>query len=475
MFPIPAAVCMGNIIIMEVNMKKWISYILLSALLITALPTFTARAAANCTGNLTANGNNIDVALSFPQASEENITSLHFRINVSIESGKMDAPLFQFADTVKSEVQDSKVINSSTDNSSYVIDIILSGKKDKIIFPQSGQAGIGIISLRPSSDAYKISVNFTGIKEGYTNPEAEYVTDNGQLLQTAAITNTETAIIDKNSTQQQPGNSYFPYIPGPAPSATATVTPDVTTSPTPSSTPEATASLPPATSTPSVTSTPEATKTPEATVTPSSSPDNTQSPLPQETPVSFDTQAKPSVSASLIKGSRNVNLKWNLVEGADGYIIYNYTKQPAKYKRLKTIANPAATSYKLKLNYASSYSLRVRAFQTADDGSRIFGKYSNIRKITTAPAKAKKLKARFSGNKAALSWKKVKNAAGYQIYASNKKGRGYSLIKTLKKGSVIKTTIKKGKKTSYFRIRAYVKNANGKRVYGNFCTAVKAK
>ena len=108
-------------------------------------------------------------------------------------------------------------------------------------------------------------------------------------------------------------------------------------------------------------------------------------------------------------------------------------------------------------------------------GSRIFGKYSNIRKITTAPAKAKKLKARFSGNKAALSWKKVKNAAGYQIYASNKKGSGYSLIKTLKKGSVIKTTIKKGKKTSYFRIRAYVKNANGKRVYGNFCTAVKAK
>ena len=108
MLPIPAAVCMGNIIIMEVNMKKWISYILLSALLITALPSFTARAAVNCTGNLTDSGNNIDVALSFPQAAEENITSLHFRLNVSIENGKMDEPLFQFASTVKSEVQDSR-------------------------------------------------------------------------------------------------------------------------------------------------------------------------------------------------------------------------------------------------------------------------------------------------------------------------------------------------------------------------------
>ena len=475
MLPIPAAVCMGNIIIMEVNMKKWISYILLSALLITALPSFTARAAVNCTGNLTDSGNNIDVALSFPQAAEENITSLHFRLNVSIENGKMDEPLFQFASTVKSEVQDSKVIKNGTDNSSYVIDIILSGKKDKIIFPQSGQAGIGMISLRPYGDTYKISVNFTGIKEGYTNPEAEYVTDNGQMVQTVAITNTGTVIIDKNSTQQYPGNSYLPYIPGPAfPSASATVAPGVTASPVPSSTPAATASLPPASSTPSVTSAPEATKTPEITATPSA-PETTQSPLPHETPVSFDTQSKPSVSASLIKGSRNVNIKWNLVEGADGYIIYNYTKQPAKYKRLKTIASPDKTSYKLKLDYASSYSLRVRAFKTADDGSRIFGKYSNIKKITTAPARAKKLKARFSGNRAILSWKKVKKAAGYQIYAGNKKGSGYSLVKTLKKGSAIKTKVKKGKKTSYFKIRAYVKNANGKRVYGKFCTPVKAK
>ena len=50
-----------------------------------------------------------------------------------------------------------------------------------------------------------------------------------------------------------------------------------------------------------------------------------------------------------------------------------------------------------------------------------------------------------------------------------------TLVKTLKKGSVLKTTVKKNSKYKYFKARAYVNNASKKRVYGNFCTSVKAK
>ncbi len=53
--------------------------------------------------------------------------------------------------------------------------------------------------------------------------------------------------------------------------------------------------------------------------------------------------------------------------------------------------------------------------------------------------------------------------------------RKYSLVKTLKKGSVLKTTVKNSKKYKYFKARAYVNNASKKRVYGNFCAGVKAK
>ena len=63
-------------------MKKWISYMLLSSLLVTALPVSPVRAAeTSCTGKLAADGNNINVSLSFPQAASENITSLQKRWN----------------------------------------------------------------------------------------------------------------------------------------------------------------------------------------------------------------------------------------------------------------------------------------------------------------------------------------------------------------------------------------------------------
>ena len=70
-------------------MKKWLSYILLSALLITALPLSLVKAAeTDCTGKLAASGNNINVSLLFPQAVTENITSLRFKLKVSITDGK---------------------------------------------------------------------------------------------------------------------------------------------------------------------------------------------------------------------------------------------------------------------------------------------------------------------------------------------------------------------------------------------------
>ena len=151
-------------------MKKWISYLLLPVILIAAFPFSMAGAEETCSGKLTANGNQINVSLSVPQDAAEKITSLHFRIDVSISSGGMDEPVFQFADTIQSEVKDSKVIKN---NDSYIVDVILSGKKDQIIFPADGQAAIGTVSLKPSGSVYKISTKFTGMTD--EKPAMEYV------------------------------------------------------------------------------------------------------------------------------------------------------------------------------------------------------------------------------------------------------------------------------------------------------------
>lgn len=100
--------------------------------------------------------------------------------------------------------------------------------------------------------------------------------------------------------------------------------------------------------------------------------------------------------------------------------------------------------------------------------------------VVTQPAKAvtlskpviKKLKA--LGKKLSISYKKVKNADGYQIYIANKKNGKYTLKLTVKKK--ITCTINKLKKGhKYFvKLRAYNKG-NGKKVYSKFSTVKKIK
>ena len=416
-------------------MKKWISCILLSTLLITAIPVSPVTAAeTDCTGKLVASGSNINVSLSFPLAVTEKITSLRFKLKVSITSGKMNEPVFTFNDAVKSDVKESGIISG---NDNYIVDVVMSGKKGNLVFPANGQADIGTLSLKPSGSVYKISTQFTGVNG--EAPSAEYVTETGQSAIEVPLVNTE-IITTEGSSSGQSSSSSGGYVPS------ATKKPDASAEP----------SATPGVNEPSGTSAPGTTEEPGGDIT-------------------FDKDKKPSMSASAKKGSRVVTFKWNIIDGADGYIFYSASGKSGNYKRIRTILKPDRITCNVTMAYASSYSLRMRAFKTADDGSRIFGQYSKIKKLTTAPVKVKGVKARISGTKINLSWKKVKNAKGYQIYAGKKKNGKYSLVKTLKKGSVLKTTVKNSKKYKYFKARAYVNNASKKRVYGNFCAGVKAK
>lgn len=75
-----------------------------------------------------------------------------------------------------------------------------------------------------------------------------------------------------------------------------------------------------------------------------------------------------------------------------------------------------------------------------------------------------------------ISWKKQKNASGYEVYRSTKKNKSFKKITTLKKaGKVIYVNkkLKKGK-TYYYKVRAY-KVVSGKKVYGKFSTIKKIK
>ncbi len=83
--------------------------------------------------------------------------------------------------------------------------------------------------------------------------------------------------------------------------------------------------------------------------------------------------------------------------------------------------------------------------------------------FTQSPNKTKITSIKSSKKKVTLKWKKVSDANGYYIYRSTSKKGTYKKIATIKKGTTVKYTDKKGlkkKKNYYYKVVAY-KNANG--------------
>ncbi len=92
------------------------------------------------------------------------------------------------------------------------------------------------------------------------------------------------------------------------------------------------------------------------------------------------------------------------------------------------------------------------------------------------PAKVKKVRAvaKKSGKSkksVILSWKKVSGAAGFRVYVSKKKKKGYKMKKNVKKNRAV-IRLKKG--TYYFKVRAYRRSKN-KVLYGAYSTPIKVK
>lgn len=99
------------------------------------------------------------------------------------------------------------------------------------------------------------------------------------------------------------------------------------------------------------------------------------------------------------------------------------------------------------------------------------GKYNGTKTVEfkIVPKKVT-LKGSVSDNEAALSWKKVKGATGYEVYRSVN-GGAYKKLTDVK---TTKYTAKLSAGTSYkYKVRAYAV-VNGKRVYGSWSKVIKA-
>jgi len=108
--------------------------------------------------------------------------------------------------------------------------------------------------------------------------------------------------------------------------------------------------------------------------------------------------------------------------------------------------------------------------QSGGTSNEVMRKAITTSKVTTTTVTSKKKKSVY------LRWKKQKYAGGYEIYRSTKKKNGYKKVKTIKGGSKVSWTDKKvkGRKTYYYKIRAYCK-INGKKAVSGFSKVRRVK
>lgn len=167
-------------------------------------------------------------------------------------------------------------------------------------------------------------------------------------------------------------------------------------------------------------------------------------------------------------------ISWNKVAGATAYEVYQYNSKTKKY--VKT-ADVKGTSYAKKgLTCGTTYSFKVRAYKKAD-GKTYYSAFSKTVSAKPALSQVKSLKVKNVKKRSAkLSWKKVSGASGYKIYRATKRNGKYKAVKTVTKGTTVKYTNKKLKKSKkyYYKVRAY-KKAGKKTVYGSYSSKANVK
>lgn len=200
----------------------------------------------------------------------------------------------------------------------------------------------------------------------------------------------------------------------------------------------------------------------------------------------LDTTPK-DITGKKSKATKNsVTISWDSQGNNFIYEIYTYDIASKKWRLMAiTSDNYFTAAFAVKNNKKSKfladtkYKYKVRAYSNyVINGveKTEYGKFTVIEAVTKVStpksAKIKKAKKSFKA-----SWKKVKNAQGYEIqYSTDKKFKKGKKTCTVKKGKATSATVKKLKssKTYYVRIRAY-QTVNGKKVYSACTKTIKIK
>lgn len=160
-------------------------------------------------------------------------------------------------------------------------------------------------------------------------------------------------------------------------------------------------------------------------------------------------------------------LTWNKVNGADGYEVL--VEMPEGTEAVYNVERNNLTLQNFTAGY--TYKAKVRAYKYAD-GKKVYGNYSNTKNIKIEKIEEEikldtvtNLNISLNGQTAKITWNRVNGASGYEIEIDDP-DRGNIITTTTTTNKTI-SGFKNNKENYAIRVRAY-KNADGKKVYGNY-------
>ena len=483
-------------------MKTWMKYILASLLLLLGCP-LSVPAADGAGGTLTVDGSEVDVALNLPEGKTEMITSLRLWLYVTVDSGNSKEPAFAFNSSIPSRVKSADIQKSG---SGYLVDLILSGKSGQDIFGGQETVSLGSLTLA-SADGKDFSATVgiageNGAVGSDARPVVKYVNSSG--------TETLTIPLSGGSPAQVKSKTDTPDTSKPDTSNPDTSKPDT-------SKPELDCQTQPSFMALTVSGTPEVRFAWDAVsgadgyeieqydagqkkyrpfaVVPGGNTLSYKQKMSYGEDYTFRLRAYAEAKTGKLYGSYSAEVKvktlpaavksfsvqfsntkqvaivWKKTTGAEGYKIYRSTKKNGKYTLLKTVKK-GSTVKLTGINHKDGkvYYYKIRAYRTGIDGKQLQGKLSSPVRATVA---APKVTGKAKGSWITLKWKKVARADGYVIYKYNEKTNKYKSVAQVygQNNTSYAYKLSAGKSLD-FKVRAYEKQKNKSRVYGNYSAAV---
>lgn len=163
-----------------------------------------------------------------------------------------------------------------------------------------------------------------------------------------------------------------------------------------------------------------------------------------------------------------IELKWNKVDGANGYKIYRKLPSDKNYKELITLYEQTDKYTDQTVTCGTTYQYIIRSFRYENGKTYTSGNSSAVSCKAVPPVV--KVKVASTGyNSLNVSWEKVNGATGYRIYFKKDNAKNWTTLATFENGSL--TSCEHRKLTTgvnyTYTVRAYYKDGS-KTIWGDF-------